>query len=339
MDTGVRFPLRLLALALAAGMAAGCANTVSHRFSGQQMPIPGGPPGELTVNGFSDWSMEEGDRLFLNFTYRGYKRMRFSYIDDTYAAGTTDGRTVVLGKNFLTYPDNVDPGETADVSLLLPDDLKPDNITHIVATLDNKQRVVQIQPTHRNLPPRSAPRISAPVLPAAPPAPAYAQPKKPKTLGGKISEKIDAAYGRFEEKISTPPDREPPPKLIAAPALVPMDPALANAVPVTVAFLQEHGGMLRAVVSWNGGDSVLRMAPGESETFHLEPGRHELAFECIQAPMPSTIGRLPVTVHSGAPLRIELKARARYNGASVKAHLWHREQLVLEKDFSPGGRL
>lgn len=331
--------IRSLALAFLVSSAVGCASTVSHRFSGQQMSTPGSAPGNLTVVGFSEWTIE-GGQLNLSFLYLGSEMIRFSYIDDVYVAGTTDGRAVILDKDFLSYPNNIYSGETADVSLKLPSNLNPAEITHIVATLDNKQRIVQIQPTYRNPPPPSAPVVAIP-SPNTPPVP-IAEPAKPEmteTLGGKIAKKVDTVYAYLKQKATALPRIKEFPEPIATPTLVSPNPALAGTVPVTVEFSQEHGGMLYVMITWNSGEPVQRLAAGESETFHLEPGRHELVFECMQAPLASTVGRLPVTARGESPIRIELKARARFHGAEVKAHLWHRGKLVLEKKFAPGSRL
>lgn len=339
MKMNLRSTIRSLALALIVSSTVGCASTVSHHFSGQQMSTPGSAPGNLTVVGFSD-STIEGAQLHLSFMHRGSEIIRFSYIDDTYVAGTIDGRAVVLDKNFLNYPDTVYAGETAEVSLKLPSHLNPAAITHIIATLDNKRRIVQIQPSFRNLPLPSA-RVVArrSPSPASLPLAEFAEPEKPKTLGGKIAKKVDTIYASLKKTAVRSPRGKESPKLIAAPSLIPPDPLLTGTVPVTVEFSQEIGGLLHAVISWNSGETVQRLAAGESQTFHLEPGRHELSFECAQTPLASTVGRLPVTARPGRPIRIKLKARARYYGTDVTARLWYRGKLVLEKEFAPGGRL
>ncbi len=102
--------------------------------------------GQGTVIG-KGWAVSgpTGPSVIVELANRGTEPLRLSYGVDAYIAKTRDGRTLTLAKtDFLTYPDQLAPGQDGSVALGLPKDLLLEDISRLIARLEVAQLVVSM---------------------------------------------------------------------------------------------------------------------------------------------------------------------------------------------------
>ena len=149
------------------------------------------------------WAVSElsGQRIELRLFNHSARPLRLSAVVDDYRASTEQGHVVILEKDFLTYPDTLDPGQEKSVSLLLPKDLNVRDVKQLTATLNEGRTVIVVRaitPQETTDPSKEEPRIGEivqvpdPILvtPSAPlparPVPVVRRPGDDGSMSGSI---------------------------------------------------------------------------------------------------------------------------------------------------------
>ncbi len=324
---------------LAAVVSAGCApvtagsfiNTGSQEFFGRHV-VPGAGStataasrqqgGEAVTAQASAIAQLGRDQITVQLTNHGRRPIRLSYVLDEFSALTANGRAVALEKDardFLRYPDQLEPSSEATLGLWLPPDVPLGDVRQLQVTLGDGRIPVILRPIGprpsagsvgegpRQWPtPPSAPLITSAWPPVATEAPAAVEavpvPMVPEPTGG-----------------AAPVLAEPP----------------VGTTPVTVEFEQELGTALKANVRWDQNEAVTTLAPGEHRMFYVVPGQHELHLVSRMPSIAQTSGSVPVAVSPEAPIRIVLTGQAKLTGPLIQVRIWKGQDLLFDHRFTP----
>ena len=309
----------------------GCATTGHQQlFFGHQLQLGGAggqnEPAVVVQGTASKWPFK-GHTISLNFVNHGSVPVRFGYLIDEYVARTLDGRAIVLRKDFYAYPHLLNPGSEQSVTLFVPKELPIDEVTHIVATINNGRTVVMLSTSRKffvdrarqAMPPRKS---ELPIV------------TEHITIGSRPH--TPAAPLRTPVEARLPGGTAAAAPIIPPPSSPLLNPGLTQTVPVVVEFRQEAGTAIKAAeLRWNTEFQVTRLSRGNQRTFYLTPGQHDLNFVCRMLPLPPTEGRVPVTVAAGLPVRVALDAKAHMDGAGVRARVWEDTRIVWDHQFTP----
>jgi hypothetical protein len=302
---------------LVAAAAVGCASPNPRFFYGHAPHNPQGfarPSGTVAARGTIT-----GRQVSLRYSYEGAQPPHLHYGMDQYVAKTYDGRTLPLEKGPLVdYPDTSDFGSASTVALRLPKGVAAHELTHILASIEYGQTVIDLTPL-------SAP-AQEPINALSP------------MIGPGLS--VGAARPAWPEAIRAmaPPGGSATALAPAAPGALPISPAVAGppgSVPVEVEFAQDLGSTLSAEVRWNAEKDSVVLSAGGRQVFFLMPGQHELRFSCRVPFIAKTDGRVPIYVLPEKPMRLVLTATARLSGAEVRLRAYQGTTLVGERTFTP----
>ena len=181
----LRVGIGLIAVTTAASGAAAARRADEVSFAGQVRIVEGHPdpksqpgavlpaaqPGQqseaVLIEGHSSAGIK-AERLELTLFNRTSRWLSLSYSVDTYVARLSDGRSLTLDKDFLTYPARVSAGSQASIKLLLPSGVWARDVAHILATIDEGRVPIVIQAIPPLVPTFPGTDRPVPVAPADP---------------------------------------------------------------------------------------------------------------------------------------------------------------------------
>lgn len=248
--------------------------------------------------------------LSLTFSNQSGQPIPMSAVVDEYTAKTADGRAVNLSVgDFLNYPSLLASGDEKTVTLALPSELPVDQITRIIAKLNQGQVIVALSAIGPKEPP--AWRVGA-------------------TRGIVIAE--PAKTVRME---LAPSAQEPVNVLKPIGPVAPRSEAPVGTVPVLVEFRQLLGSSLRARIYWNEPNNTVTLAAGEQQLFYVVPGQHALHALCQVPFIAETHAKVPVVVSATETLHVDLDAEAKVTGARLRVRVWQGSRLIVDQTFDP----
>lgn len=322
MKPAIRVALVVFAVSLG-----GCAPiTREHLFSGRQVTHLAEPStGNLAEAGKPLSSRQSGEEisvqgwvvssatshaLSLTFSNQSSVSVPMSAVVDEYTAKTSDGRAVTLSVgDFLNYPSALSPGDERTVTLSLPPELPADQITQVIAKLNQGQVIVALSAIGPKEPP--AWRVGA-------------------TQGIVVSRPAQTVRMEPAASVQAPIDVPKPVGPVA-----PRSEAPVGTVPVLVEFRQLLGSTLRAQIFWNESKDTVTLAPGEQQVFYVVPGQHELHVLCQVPFIARTHARVPVIVSATETIHVDLNAEAKMTGAQLRVKVWQGSRRVIDQTFDP----
>lgn len=272
-------------------------------------PVRQSAPEEISVQGWV-MSRPQGRSLSLTFSNESGTVIPMSGVVDEYTAKTVDGRAVPLDVDFFTYPQALNPGEEQTVTLPLPRDLPPREITQITAKLNQGKAVAVLRA----------------IGPTEPPA---------WRVGTPSAVMIDEPARSVRMDPAQSPMRPIPEILEPVGPVAPRSEAPVGTVPVTVEFEQPLGTALRADVFWNDRQDAVTLASGEHQLFYVKPGQHQLHVVSQLPFLMKTHARVPVVVSATAPVKVDVSAQAKLSGVALRVRVFHGQKVSIDQTFSP----
>ena len=269
----------------------------------------------VIAHGVSGWTLN-GPVIRVQISNHGTDPIRLSYVADDYHAKTSDGRVVVLDKEFMHYPSVLQPGAEGVVKLLVPDGVAPGRIARILATLDSGQLPIIIEavaPVRREPPPGRAQQATSP---------------------GEVAESQPTPTLLLPSTPSPPPMTSP-----RVPLSPPTAANSASSQPTRVAALVEFhhqpGSAIQADVRWNEHGTIVRLGHDQQQAFQLLPGQHLLHVTLRQPSLAETTAHLPILAMAGVPIRVGLQATTDQVHPQLNVRVWQGEQAILNRTFAP----